>query len=292
MSELLKKGKEMELWKSIMQTKEYQNKAEDFLSQELAIQAVVGASGFGAGKLGHDKLWSATVELTAWREEGGEIQREGILLSTPADDRLLEHLRNTIKKDSVIRCCVRPSRNGRYLLMTGPAQEGDDPELKDILEEQMREVTMEVEGLGTFVLERTVNWFETKKDWLGTEINLSFDQDEEEVMESAIETARTLMGDQKGWDRRIREYAADELLELANDWAESTMDEEESEDSEKAEPLVSREQFMERIELESIQAQEDGEFEFWFYDGDLFYGHSIHVTGNVEDGPDWAGIEG
>ena len=156
----------------------------------------------------------------------------------------------------------------------------------------MREITMEVEGLGTFVLERTVDWFETKTDWLGTKINLSFDQDEEEVMESAIETARTLMEDQKGWDQRIREYAADELLELANDWAENAMDEEESEDSDEDRELVSREQFMERMELESIQAQEEGDFEFWFFDGDMFYGHSIHVTGNVEDGPDWAGIEG
>lgn len=292
MSEFLKKAEEMEMWKSIIQTKEYRNKAEDSLPQELEIQAVVGANGFGAGKLGKDKLWSATIELTAWREEGGKIHREEILLSTPADDRLLEHLRNTVKEDSVIRCCVRLSRNGRYLLMTGPASAGDDPELKAILKEQMRKVTMEVKGLGTFVLERTVDWFETKKDWLGTEINLSFDQDEEEAMESAIETARALMGDQKGWDRRIREYAADELLQLANDWAVSTMDEEASEDSEEAGPLVSRDQFMERMELEAIQAQEDGEFEFWFFDGDLFFGHSIHVTGNVEDGPDWAGIEG
>ena len=292
MLKLAKTSKEMELWKSIVQTQEYQDKMEDSLPQELEIQAVVGASGFGAAKLGKEKLWSASVELTAWKEEGGEIHREEILLSTVADDRLLEHLRSTVKRDSVIRCRVRPSRNGRYLLMTGPAQEGNDPELKEILEEQMREVTMEVEGLGTFVLDRTVAWFETKKDWLGTEIRLSFDRDDEKTMESAMETARTLMEDQRGWDRRIREYAADELLELANDWAESTVYEEESEAAEEDEQLVSREQFMERMELESIQAQEDGEFEFWFLDGDMFYGHSIHVTGNVEDGPDWADIEG
>lgn len=292
MLKLTKRSKEMELWKSIVQTQEYRNKMEDSLPQELEIQAVVGASGFGAAKLGKEKLWSASVELTAWREEGGEIHREEILLSTVADDRLLEHLRSTVKRDSVIRCCVRPSRNGRYLLMTGPAQKGDDPELKGILEEQMREVTMEVEGLGTFVLDRTVDWFETKKDWLGTEINLSFDREEEEAMESAIETARTLMEDQRAWDRRIREFAADELLELANDWAESAVDEDESEGSEENEPTIDREQFMERMELESIQTQEGGEFEFWFCDGDMFYGHSIHVTGNVEDGPDWADIEG
>lgn len=291
MSERLDHNEEMEMWKSIMQTREYRKKMEDSLSRELEIQAVVGASGFGAGRVGKEKFWWASVELTAWREEEGEIQQEGILLSTVADDKLLEHLQNTVKEDSVIRCSVRPSKNGSYLLMTGPVQEGDDPELKKILEEQMQEITMDVEGLGTFVLERSVDWFEARADWLGTEINLSFDQDEEEVMESAIETARRLMGDQAGWDQRIREFAADELLGLANDWAENAAEEEELESMEDGQ-LVSRKQFMERMELESIQAQEEGEFEFWFWDGDMFYGHSIHVTGNLEDGPDWAGIEG
>lgn len=292
MSELLKRHEETQLWNFIVQTKEYRKELEDSLPQELEIQAVVGARGFGAAKLGKKEFWSASVELTAWKEEGGEIHREEILLSTPADDRLLERLRSTVKRDSVIRCSVHPSRNGRFLLMTGPAQKGDDPELKEILEEQMREVTMEVEGLGIFVLERTVDWFETKKDWLGTEINLSFDREEEESMESAIETARTLMEYQRAWDRRIREFAADELLELANDWAESPVYEDASEDSQEGEQAVTREQFMERMELESIQVREGGEFEFWFCDGDMFYGHSIHVTGNVENGPDWADIEG
>ena len=140
----------------------------------------------------------------------------------------------------------------------------------------MREVTMEVEGLGTFTLERLADWFEIKMDWQGEEICLSFDREEENAMERSIATARILMADQKDWDRRVRECAVKDLLDLANDWAAEEMDPEE----------------LERLELESIQVEEDGGFEFWFRDGDMFYGHSIHVTGNLEDGPDWASIEG
>lgn len=44
--------------------------------------------------------------------------------------------------------------------------------------------------------------------------------------------------------------------------------------------------------LEAIQVDGEGGFEFWFDDGDLFYGHSIHVAGNLEKGPDWAQMEG
>ena len=46
MLKLTKRSKEMELWKSIVQTQEYRNKMEDYLPKELEIQAVFGASGF------------------------------------------------------------------------------------------------------------------------------------------------------------------------------------------------------------------------------------------------------
>ena len=49
---------------------------------------------------------------------------------------------------------------------------------------------------------------------------------------------------------------------------------------------------MERMELDAIQIYEDGAFEFWFNDGDLFWGHSIHVTGSLKAGPEDAQMEG
>ena len=49
---------------------------------------------------------------------------------------------------------------------------------------------------------------------------------------------------------------------------------------------------MDRMELESIEIRADGSFEFWFADGDMFYGHSIHVSGDMENGPDRADMEG
>lgn len=289
---MMERDEERKMWEAITRSTEYRLNAEGCLPQELEIQAVVGAKEFTASRLGKVSLWKASIELTAWKEEGGEIHREESYLSTPADDSFLDYLEETVKTDSVIRCRVLLPKKGSYLFMTGPVQEGDDPELKEILKEQVREVIMEVEGLGRFVLNRRMNWFETKTDWMGTEIALSFDRDVEKVMEDGIKTARILMGDQGGWDRRIREYAADELLELANEWAEDAMGEE-WEKSGEDDQLVSREQFMERMELKSIEALEKGEFEFWFSDGDMFFGHSIHVIGNVEDGPDWTvDIEG
>lgn len=283
-----------ELWEKSLKTKEYRKKAGKYSEEILDIQAVVGASGFGAGKVGKEKLWNASTSLTAWKEEGrDEIHRGEFFLGMVADDQLLGSLREQIKVDSLIRVSVRVSENGEWFLMTGPAREGDDPALALILEEQVKEVVREVEGLGRFTLDRSVEWFHAALDWLGQKVEFTFDQEEEEVMEDAVRTARALMADPEGWDQKIREYAAEKLLELANDWAAEEADPEELSRLEEAgERLVGREMFMERMELESIGVQEEGEFEFWFGDGDLFWGHSIHVTGNLEDGPDWAGIEG
>ncbi|MDE7318692.1 MAG: hypothetical protein K2N46_03040, partial [Lachnospiraceae bacterium] len=58
---------EMKMWESILQTKTYQKRIEDTLPQELEIQAVTGAGGFGGGKAAKEKLWNTTIELTAWK---------------------------------------------------------------------------------------------------------------------------------------------------------------------------------------------------------------------------------
>lgn len=43
-------------------------------------------------------------------------------------------------------------------------------------------------------------------------------------------------------------------------------------------------EFIRKIKLESITVREDGHFDFWFEDGDIFWGHSIMVRGDQERG--------
>lgn len=259
------------------ESRQFKEFAAQFLPEELTILAVTGASGFGGGKSGQEELWTASIGLTAWMEEDSpDIHRGEFSLTTLADDNLMKFLKTRAPRDTIIWCKVRLSLDGNRLLLTNLPEQGFDPDLDAILREQKKPVTFEEEGLGTFTLNRQVNWFETEVDWLGTEISLVFDREEDRA--ACIQNAKVLLASAVGWDLRVREYAADELLDLANDWAE---DEE-----------VTREQFMERMEPESIEIREDGSFEFWFADGDMFYGHSIHVTGSLTGGPDWAQMEG
>jgi len=264
---------------------EFRALGQDFLPEELNILAVTGASGFGGGRSQGEKLWTASIGLTAWMEEDSpDIHQGDFRLVALADDRLMDYLRQRVPRDFIIKCRARLSVDGSRLLMLELPQPGFDPDLKAILDEQKKPVTFWVDGLGTFALNRALGWFEAEADWLGSPIRLDLDRDEDR--EKCLFHLRALMKGQADWDGRLRACAARDLLELANDWAsDGGCEEHEPEE-------ITREQFMERMELDAIQIYEDGAFEFWFNDGDLFWGHSIHVTGSLTNGPEEAQMEG
>ncbi len=255
----------------------------EYQPEERTILAVTGANGFGGGKTHGDELWTISIGLTAWMEEDSpDIHKGEFVLSTVGDEQLLEILRRRAPRDFILKFKGRVSEDGQRLLLLDLPEPAFDPDLKAILEEQKKPVTFWEDGLGTFTLNRQVDWFETEVDWLDGPISLVFDAGEDRA--EVLQRARTLLAGAADWDKRIRAYAADDLLASANDWAEQMEDEEPQE--------ITREQFMDRMELESIEIRADGGFHFWFADGDMFYGHSIHVSGDLEHGPDEASMEG
>lgn len=258
---------------------------QKFLPEEFSILAVTGAGGFGGSRPQENGPWLAVLELTAWKEEDSEepAHREKTQLVALADDKLMDYLRRRVRGDSVFQIMVRPSEDGKQFLMTELPQPEIDPEMKAILEEQKKPVSIWVPELGTFTLNRLVNWFEAEVEWLGQPARLDIDREED--WDACVEQAKALMAGQKGWDEKVRAFAADQLLEQANDWAQDAAEGEEPEE-------ITREQFMERLELDAVQISAGGRFEFWFNDGDLFWGHAIHVTGSLDQGPEMAQMEG
>lgn len=258
---------------------------QKFLPEEFSILAVTGAGGFGGSRPQENGPWLAVLELTAWKEEDSDqpAHREKTQLVALADDKLMDYLRRRVRGDSVFQIMVRPSEDGKQFLMTELPQPEIDPEMKAILEEQKKPVSTWVPDLGTFVLNRSVNWFEAEITWLDRPARLDIDREED--WDACVEQAKALMADQKSWDEKVRSFAADQLLEQANDWAQDAAEGEEPEE-------ITREQFMERLELDAVQISADGRFEFWFNDGDLFWGHAIHVTGSLDQGPEMAQMEG
>ena len=146
-------------------------------------------------------------------------------------------------------------------------------ELKAIPDEQVKPVSTWVPDLGTFVLNRSVNWFQADVEWQGQSVQLVYDQGSEEEMKAAQETAKALMDGQAEWDQTIRAYAAGELPAQCADLQEDEMDD------------LPAEELIRRLEPESIQVRPDGSFEFWFHDADYVWTRAVRVAGDLQNGP-------
>lgn len=250
----------------------YKALTADFHAEELDILALTGPASFYSKQNPETSLWESGILLTAWLEEDGEeMHQEPTTLVAMTDERLMSVLRQRMPANFILKLKARLSLDGTRLLVADLPAPGFDPDLKALLEEQKKPVTFESEDLGTFTLHRSMGWFETEAEWLNQSVLITFDQEGDR--ESGLATLRTLLADPTGWDRRLRACAADHLLDLANQCAEE--DEEE----------ITREQFLEAIQLESIQAGEEDSFLCVYNDGGLLWGNAIQVTGTILGGP-------
>lgn len=262
--------------------------AADFEPETLDLMALTGPLRFDESRAEGKELWTMTAGLTAWLEEDVEGVHQGSFqLVAMGDEKLKDYLISRVPGDFILKFKGRMEKDGGdRILLAGLPEPGFDAELKALRDEQRKPVTFWLDGLGTFTLVRAVGWFEAEVEWKGQTIQLDMDQDENRA--DCAETAKALLADQDKWDRSVREFAAKELLDLANQWAAEGGEEG---DGDEAPEEITAEQFMERMELESVQVYEDGAFDFWFNGGDLFPGRSIHVSGSLTDGPTEAQME-
>lgn len=246
-----------------------------FTENIIEIAAVTGASGVGAGRAGDAIMWNASIHLIAWKNlySNETVIKEEISLEWLADDAELRQSREILKENTVVRLQVRKSENAIMLVKVLDTTYRDD-ELEGILQDSMKPVYYHDEMLGEFLLDKRIKLFEKRTAWAGEECNLYFDWNEDQhIMKSALETAYVLFKGQDEWSRKIKMYASEKLVDLANEWLQDT-DEAEIDE-------ITEEMFIEFMELESISVYSEGDFEIFFSDGDMFWGHCIIVDGNV-----------
>lgn len=151
-------------------------------------------------------------------------------------------------------------------------------------------VTIEVDLLGTFVFDAKYHRFSGKIDWLGEacKVKLYCDQEDGETAEVALKFLREFANDIQGWDSKIRKFAAAQLTKNANDWQSDGYEAEEGEELEE----ITEEVFMSRMQITTLVIRSDGDYEVWFNDDDMFWGHDILVDGNMNEGIKYADIVG
>ncbi|ATH91875.1 membrane protein [Bacillus glycinifermentans] len=245
-----------------------------FRKEVIEVAAVTGPSGIGAGRADDDAMWRASIPLIAWKEPGNgkPAVQEELDLEWLADDDEWEKTGDLLEANAVVRLYARMGDQAMMLVKVADTDHQDE-ELQSILQKSLKPVYYEDEKLGTFELFKSVNVFEKDITWAGQNGKLYFDWDEDDrQMQASLETAHILFQDQAHWNAKIRAYAAEELVELANEWLQDN-DEAEFEE-------ITKKMFIELMELSSISVYPDGDFEVFFDDGDMFWGHSIIVSGH------------
>lgn len=162
--------------------------------------------------------------------------------------------------------------NNRYMLVKLLEENVHNDKLQSLKERYLIPITIKNE-LGIFTLNRECSIFESDIEWNGVRVSvfLETDEDNGETTETAMNTLLKYVGDKQGFDRKNREYAAQELLQAANDWLAD-------DDSEDKADEITRDMFINRMEIAEIVVNSDGSVTLFYDDGEMFWGHSIEVS--------------
>jgi hypothetical protein len=219
-------------------------------------------------------------ELAAWRKLGQMV--------TPSESTILWPVHQTSDPWSVFpsfaitRVKVFLSLDEtRAVLVRTCWRWRPDAELKAIASKLQQPVVIATQELGPLTLDRRLNRFEGTVNWLGSLVRVSCPAKADLPVAICLETARALWTAQSDWNQQIVTCAVNELLPCLNDnWL---CDDEEP---------FSPQEFIEHMTLDAIEFQDNGDFEFWFSDGDMFAGHCITVRCSLVEGPHDAGLSG
>ncbi|MBW4438951.1 MAG: DUF2262 domain-containing protein [Pleurocapsa minor GSE-CHR-MK-17-07R] len=252
--------------------------------QNLPIIVVGLVSPFSCGAVRRTSdIWTLKFKFYAWRGPDGVLRRDSLLVHGDMIEEALQQHMNQIRSYNIIAVSVVLQEDGSavFLELIGDRSNADD-ELQQVAADMLKPRTYEHPQLGVFTFNRDSYCWENSLDWAGSAVTFSLNGDETPVPDTELlQTAMTLFDQQAVWSQRVSEYAVQELLQLKNNvW----LDEDEA-------PLTPQD-FVARMKLVTISIDGGDSLGFWHDDGDLFWGHTILISGSLHDGPTDAEIAG
>lgn len=230
--------------------------------------------------------WTLSFTFHSWKTSSGVLKSQPLSVRYTTSRQEYDSLWSRVDSYSVVRIRARVVEESiigmpQAQLVEFLGADESDPELNQVAVEYQQPVVHLDGQFGQFTLDRRVNWYAAATEWCGRQISLNLIIDDSGTIDSALQVARTLWKQEEQWSSRIEDYAVKKLLPLKND---NWLDEGETE--------LSAEEFKVKMTLESITVEPDGSFDFWHHDGDMFWGHSIQVSGSLSEGPVHADIPG
>ena len=247
----------------------------------------------GGGSL-RNGFWDWDAYFLAYVDcETGELHKEEGRIEFPVIDKeeppfqfeeeTIYKLRVREKLPEEVPEGVLPSKN-HFLVVDILEEDAVCPELEEMLIEYRKPVVLQDDVLGELTYDKLLKSCEVNIAWLRGKIHISLyvDKDNKSGITKAKKSLKTMVLEQKKWDADLRRFAAKELTKLACEWAES---EEEA-------TLITEDSFAKRISLSLIWVTSGGSFTAYLDDDELFFGHSIAVSGSLKKGMISAKIEG
>ena len=173
-----------------------------------------------------------------------------------------------------VRKCIPQGQtqymNNRYMLINVLEENAPNEKLEALKEYYAKPISIENE-LGSFALDREFSWFEGIVNWNGVEAHVYLETDEEDgdTAKQAMKVLKRVVDNIVGNDIKYREFTAEELTELANEWMD-TSDEIDTEE-------ITKEIFMKRMEISEIMVSSNGSLSLFYNDDDMFWGHVIEI---------------
>jgi len=266
-----------------------------FDETESELLILTGAIGQGAGKGGKDVLWTASVGIIAFLDVNSKelVTQKATLKWLATEEDKGRNWIHSFEQLCIYRVLVKKTLQYEDTIEDGAPQilefmllevlkKEENEQLFAVKEAYLKPVILEDEIAHALTLERAFSNFEGAITWMEHDCNLFLDTDEVgcESAKSAIKTFHCLMRNMKIWDDKMKTFAAQELTESANDWQEE------------AKTQLTQEDFKKRMVIRELSICLEGKFEVYASDDDMFFGHVIIVSGNINAGIEDAYIAG
>ena len=186
------------------------------------VVGVVAPQGIGGVKGYGDKYWSVAFNLSPWKKLNGELEPIKLYVNRLVDAQdEIDEFRSQIQPYDIIRIRVNFDDSNPYftpaMLTSKHIEKVSDPELDEVVKELQKPVLIQDEILGELTFDPVYNWYKTKAMWLDEQIDLCLSCEEGDDIQELTPFAKQLWSAQKKWNKRIKDYAVSELLELKNE---------------------------------------------------------------------------
>ena len=265
-----------------------ENNIVEKIEKEKEIIVLINSKGTFASKITSENESSlvANVELIAYIDcMTNELIKSNSKVEWPiTTEDINKNFIYNIEKYHIYHLKVKELDPNNFLLVDVLERDLENQLLKETLKEceQKAAIIIEEPDLGKFTLDKNLKAFISQMDWLNPkkQINVSLNIDENSRLKALekvggfFNTLEKVVANKKEWDKKLKIYAAENLIDLANELRKNLKGMFKF-------IKIWKWRFIGKIELINLDINPNGEFIATFDDKKLFVGHKIIINGNI-----------